>query len=150
VTEYRAQVDELLADYRRSREHLATFQRQLAAITATASSADGLVTATVGPRGTLTGLQIGDAAYRRYRPAELAEQIVRATAAATVEALAGAADVLAPALPHGSDPQALLFGTADLDPAQIVPAPPRPPAVDDDETFDRASWVAETGWRESR
>jgi YbaB/EbfC DNA-binding family protein len=137
VTEHRAQVDELLADYRRSREHLASVHRELASVTASASDPDGLLTATVGPRGTLSGLVISDGAYRRYRPAELAEQIVRATGAATVRALAAAGEVLAPALPSGTDPQALLLGIGDLEPAEI--APPKP-AVDED-SFEDRNWV---------
>lgn len=143
MTEHRAQVEELLADYRRSRDQLASAQRELASVTASASDRDKLITATVGPRGTLTGLVIDDAAYRRYRPAELAEQIVRVTGAATVRALTAAGEVLAPALPSGTDPQALLLGTGDLDAAEIAPPPSRPrpkPPVEED-SFEDQSWV---------
>src|SRR5690606_24121218 len=96
VTEHRAQVEELLADYRRSREQLAVVHRQLASVSASASSADGLVTATVGARGVLTDLVIDNAAYERYRPAELAAHIVRAAREAAVEAFNGAEEVLVP------------------------------------------------------
>src|SRR2546423_8560270 len=129
--EHRAQVDELLADYQRSREHLASVHRELASISASASDPDGLITVTVGPRGTLTGLTIAEGAYRRYRPAELAEQIVRATGTATVRALAQAGEVLAPALPSGTDPQALLLGTGDLEAAEITPTASRPRAEEE-------------------
>ena len=103
---YQARVDELLADYRRSREQLAGTQRELAAATGTARSADGLITATVGARGLLTGLIIDPDAYRVYRPEDLARQIVATTTAAAVQALAAAGEVLAPALPTGADPRA--------------------------------------------
>jgi hypothetical protein len=139
VTEHRAQVDELLADYRRSRDQLAAVHRELASVTASAGDPENLVTATVGPRGTLTNLVIADAAYRRYRPAELAEQIVRATATATVRALAHAGEVLTPALPSGTDPQALLLGTGDLDAAEI--APQQPPV--EEESYEDQSWIQE-------
>ncbi|NKQ59332.1 YbaB/EbfC family nucleoid-associated protein [Amycolatopsis sp. K13G38] len=143
MTEHRTQVEELLADYRRSRDHLASVQRELASITASASDQDGLITATVGPRGTLTGLVIDDAAYRRYRPKELAEQIVRVTGTATMRALSAAGEKLAPALPGGTDPQALLLGTGDLDATEIAPpkpkSRPRPPA--DEESFEDQNWV---------
>lgn len=137
MTEHRTQVDELLADYRRSRAQLASVQRELTSITASASDPDGLLTVTVGPRGTLTGLAISDGAYRRYRPAELADQIVRATGAATVRAFTAASETLAPALPSGTDPQALLFGTGDLDASEIAPSRP----VVEDDSFEDKNWV---------
>ncbi|MFO7193523.1 MULTISPECIES: YbaB/EbfC family nucleoid-associated protein [Thermocrispum] len=119
VTEYRARVDELLGEYRRGREQLAGLHRTLRSITATASTPDGSVSATVGPRGTLTGLTITEQAYQRFTPAELAEQIVRLAGQAAASAVAKAGAVLAPALPSGVDPEALLLGTGDLSPAEI-------------------------------
>lgn len=159
MTDHQARVDEFLADYRRSREHLACVHQELGAISASASSADGSVTATVGPRGTLTGLHITDDAYQRYRPAELAKEIVRVTAVATVQALSDASEVLAPALPAGTDPQALLLGTADLGPDEIAPehepasAVPAPVKAgrkataqpDDDDDFEDTNWVFDAG-----
>lgn len=114
-------MDELLADYRHSREQLASVQWELGAVTAAASDPDGLLTATVGARGALTGLAISDEAYQRYRPSELAGQIVRATGSATLRALAAAAVVLAPVLPAGTDQRAVLLGTADLEAVDIAP-----------------------------
>ncbi|PXY32355.1 YbaB/EbfC family nucleoid-associated protein [Prauserella muralis] len=148
MTDHRAQVEELLADYQRSREQLASVQRNLASISESASSDDGLVTATVGGRGVLTGLVIADAAYERYRPGELAAQIVKVAGAATVKALAGAGEVLAPALPSGTDPQALLLGTADLAAEEI--APPSGDPDDEDESFEDQSWLDEADWPRSR
>ncbi|MGH3520650.1 MAG: YbaB/EbfC family nucleoid-associated protein [Haloechinothrix sp.] len=153
MTDHRARVDELLAGYRRSREHLADTHRELSAISATVSSADGSVTVTVGPRGTVTDLTLSDDAYRTYRPPELAKEIVRLTAMATVRALSDAGEVLAPALPAGTDPQALLLGTADLDPVEIAPESsgqaPGDPGADEDEDFESASWLTD-GWSRSR
>lgn len=147
VTEHSARVEQLLADYRDSREQLATVHSDLSAVRASASAADGLVTATSGPRGMLTGLVIADEAYRRYRPAELAEEIVRASAAAGVRALAAAAEVLAPALADGTDPQALLLGTGDLTAEKFSPS-----AADtgEDDSFENQSWVGETRWPSTR
>jgi DNA-binding protein YbaB len=137
VSEHRAQVEELLADYRRSREQLASLQRELSSVTASASDPERLVTATVGPRGTLTALTIADEAYRRYRPAELADQIVRATAAATVRALTAAGEIMAPALPGGTDPQALLLGTADLGPSDVS----QPRHALDEDSYEDQNWI---------
>lgn len=144
MTEYRARVDDLLAEYRRSRETLADVHHRLAAVSASASSSDGSVTATVGPRGTLTALTITDEAYRRHQPAELAALIVKTTAAASASALADASAVLAPALPSGTDPAALLLGTGDLAPAELRPEPvPQPVGTaSDEEDFESQSWFS--------
>nr|WP_246361404.1 YbaB/EbfC family nucleoid-associated protein [Haloechinothrix aidingensis] len=104
----------MLGEYRRNRERLAAKQRELAEIRASAGARDGTVTATVGPRGTLVDLHISQEAYHRYRPEELAAEILRATAAARDDALSRAADALDEVLPAGYDPQALLHGATGL------------------------------------
>lgn len=145
MTDHRERVEELLAEYRRSRQHLATVQQRLGAIAETATGAGGAVTATVGARGTVTGLTISDDAYR-YRPPELAAEILHAVQAATVAALDRAGEVLAPALPPGTDPHALLLGTGDLTADEVVADPPAAPAAaddDDDDDFAAHSWVTE-------
>ncbi|OLT39761.1 hypothetical protein BJF85_25500 [Saccharomonospora sp. CUA-673] len=86
MTDHREEVEQLLAEYRRSREQLADVQQRITAISESVSSADGLITATVGGRGVLTDLTIDDDAYQRYRPRELAAQIVRLTGEATAKA----------------------------------------------------------------
>ncbi|MEU3275221.1 YbaB/EbfC family nucleoid-associated protein [Saccharomonospora sp. NPDC006951] len=146
MTDHRAQVDALLADYHRSREQLASVQRELAAFSESASSADGMVTATVGARGTLTGLVIADEAYERYRPAELAAHIVEAATVAGGKAVAGAGDLLAPALPEGTDARALLLGAAGLEGRE----PGEPGLADDDESFEDQSWLEEADWPRTR
>lgn len=147
MSDHQAQVDELLADYRRSREQLASVQRELSSVSGSASSEDGLITATAGARGVLTGLVISDEAYKRYQPTELAAQIVKVASAAAVKAFAGAGELLAPALPSGTDPQALLLGTADLSPADITSE--RLPD-DEDESFEDQSWLDHADWPGSR
>lgn len=137
MSEHRAQVEELVADYRRSRDELASVQRELSAVTASASDPERLISVTVGPRGTLTELAISDEAYRRYRPAELADQIVRVAAAASVRALSAAGEVMVPALPSGTDPQALLLGTADLGASDVS----RPRYAPDEDSYEDQNWV---------
>lgn len=150
MTDHRAQVDELLADYARSREQLAMAHQRLAAITATERSENGGITVTVGPRGTLTGLDLADDVYRTHRPSELAAEVVRLVTSASQRALAEAADVLAPTLPAGVDPKATLFGTADLVSDEVAPAPTQRDALGhgvldgtDDEDFAATDWIAE-------
>jgi len=123
-----ADAEQLLTEYRRSREQLAAVHRALAALSVSESSQDGAITVTVGVQGTLTGLAIHDEAYRHYRPPRLADAIVRLTAAAAQRAAAQAARLIEPVLPPGADAGALLAGTADLRPEEIMP--PKEPDYD--------------------
>jgi len=143
--DHRAQVEELLADYRRSREQLGAVHRTLAAVSASVSSEDGLVTVTVGAHGQLTDLVIVESAYRTLRPHELAARIVELTTAAAAKVTRMAGEALAPVLPRGTDPEALLRGTADLTRSELQPAVSN--AVDSDETFENLSWVRPGGKR---
>lgn len=138
VADHRAQVDDLIAGYRRSREQLGAVQRRLATVRETVTSDDGMVAVTVSSAGTVVDLQIADGAYRAMRPAELAALIVRTTAAATARVTRVAGEVLAPVLPSDSDPEALLRGTADLSAAELTPPPP---AAEPDETFEDKTWM---------
>ena len=144
TSDHRGQVEELLADYRRTRDQLASVQRDLAGIAASATSPDGTVTATVGTGGTLTDLVLADNAYRSHRPAQLAELILRTTEAAVAEAAERTYRTLAPVLPADTDPAALVHGTADLTPDEIAPPPRRPPPEDDDFAL-RDSWMDDLG-----
>ena len=144
TSDHRAQVEELLADYRRSRDQLASVQRDLAGISATVTSPDGLVTATVNRSGALTELQLADNAYRAYCPAQLAEVVLRTTEAAAAKAAEDTYRTLAPVLPADTDPAALVHGTADLTPDEIAPPPRRPPPEDDDFAL-RDSWMDDLG-----
>ena len=138
--DHRAQVEELLAGYRRSRDQLGAVQRKLATLKESATSEDGLVTVTVGADGRLTELVIVDSAYRKLRPHELAATIVALSEAAARKVARAAGETLAPVLPVGTDPVALLRGTADLTPAELKPEPP-----DAEETFEDLSWMRAGG-----
>ena len=153
------QVEALLADYRRTRKQLAEVHRELLAIKESVTNPDGLVTATVGPQGNLLNLVISDAAYQRYRAAELAQEVVRTTALAASRAAERANATLRPVLPPDSDPAALLAGRADLQPAELVPeqqnppTPPRPTRAvrDDDEAdYEEETWMDRASGRGRR
>ncbi|RSM74558.1 YbaB/EbfC family DNA-binding protein [Kibdelosporangium aridum] len=140
ASDHRAQVDELLADYRRSREQLASMQQTLAAINESVTSSDGTVVATVGGRGTLTDLTFSDDAYIRHRPSDLAKLVLRTVAAAVTKASETANRTVSPLLPVQTDPAALLAGRADLTEAEVAPKrPPRRPVEDD--SFEDVSWL---------
>jgi DNA-binding protein YbaB len=142
ASDHQAQVDDLLADYRRSREQLAGMQKSLAAISETVTSSDGLVKATVGAHGTLTELVIADAAYVRVSPSDLGKLIVRTVAAATTKASDTANRTVSPLLPVQTDPAALLAGRADLTDAELAPPPPvRRRDGEIDESYEDLSWM---------
>jgi DNA-binding protein YbaB len=139
AADHRAQVDELLAGYRRSREQLGAVQRDLAAVQESVTSDDGLVTATVSAQGRLTKLTIAEAAYSELRPAALAATIVAVSTAAAAAVTRRSGAVLAPVLPPGTDPEALLRGTADLSAEELKPVAPA--AVDQDENFETHTYL---------
>ncbi|HUQ55958.1 YbaB/EbfC family nucleoid-associated protein [Lentzea sp.] len=145
MDDHRAQVEELLADYRRSREQLVSVQRELAAVSGRASSPDGTVTAVVGGGGKLVALELSELAYRRHRPEQLAELIVRTVEAAGALAAEDTYRTLSAVLPAATDPAAVVAGTADLKPDEYEPQPAQQPArrrVDDDEDNEqRESWL---------
>jgi DNA-binding protein YbaB len=146
--DHQAEVDQLMADYRRSREQLVAVQRGLASIRETATSHDELVTVTVGPRGTLVDLVIDELAYQRLRPAELAELIVRTTDVAVAAATRRMHDQLTPVLPAGTDPDAVLAGRADVTEAEIEPEPPtgrHGRKSGEDDSFEHRNWVVDGG-----
>jgi DNA-binding protein YbaB len=147
VADHRAQVEDLLAGYRRSREQLGAVQRSLATVRETVTSDDGQVAVTVSASGTLVDLAINADAYRVLRPAELAALIVRTTAEATARATRQASEVLAPVLPAETDPDALLRGAADLSDDELTPQPvPESP----DETFENETYLQSGGTRDAR
>ncbi|WP_197321318.1 YbaB/EbfC family nucleoid-associated protein [Saccharomonospora sp. NB11] len=146
MTEHRLRVEELVAEYRRSRAQLAEVHQQLARVSATAQSAEGLVTATVGARGQLVDLVLDPEVYTRYRPSELAAHIVRAVNEATAEAFSGAEEVLTPALGRGVDPGAVLSGTADLSDDELAEADAGP----DDGGFEDHNWIDDSEWSKTR
>jgi DNA-binding protein YbaB len=145
MADHRAQVEDLLAGYRRSREQLGDVQRQLASVRETVTSDDGLIAVTVSAQGALVGLVIADSAYRELPPADLAATIVRTTATATARVTRAASEVLAPVLPPDTDPEALLRGTADLSAEELKPT--RADAVERDETFEDRTWMQPGGTR---
>lgn len=137
MTDHQAEVERLLAEYRRSREQLASVCRALAAVAVSQTSSDGTVTATVGAQGALTGLRIEPDAYRQYRPADLAALIVRLATAAAEQAAVVAQRAIEPVLPAGADPAAVLAGTAGLRPHEIIP----PVSRDVDDSLAGRSWL---------
>lgn len=85
----------LLADFQRARTDALRMRDRLATATATATSDDGLVTATVTASGEVSGLKFNGTAYRRMAPAELSQAILGSIKAARSGVTAQFRDVMA-------------------------------------------------------
>jgi DNA-binding protein YbaB len=72
----RARFDDVRGQYDRLRAGMGELQQQLSTMAVTAESRDGLVRATVGPRGQLTDLRLDPRIYRAGNTEELARTIV--------------------------------------------------------------------------
>ncbi|MFY1635095.1 YbaB/EbfC family nucleoid-associated protein [Solwaraspora sp. WMMB335] len=99
VQALRARADELMAQFDRMRSGVGELQQQLRAVSATVTSADGLVTVTVGPRGQVTRVELDPRIYRRPNAKELSETITETIRAATAKALAQVAELCRPLVP---------------------------------------------------
>lgn len=65
LIDHRARVEDLMADYRHSRERLATTQRGVSSIAETVRSEDGSIDVVVGPQGVLRDLIVSHDGYER-------------------------------------------------------------------------------------
>lgn len=84
----RARVEYMMGEVRRMTTSIPDVQKKLLSVTATATSEDGLVTATVGPRGQLVDLEIDAKIYRRPNSALLAQTILKTVRDAVEQGLA--------------------------------------------------------------
>lgn len=111
----RARFDEVFSQYQRLRSGMDELQQRLAELRITAESDDGLVRATVGPRGQLISLELDPRIYRRADPDELAEKITDTVRRATDQSVDQVQQVMSGYLPAGSGAVGFLkdnnFGT---------------------------------------
>ncbi|GAA1741435.1 YbaB/EbfC family nucleoid-associated protein [Luedemannella helvata] len=96
----RARTDELLVELDSLRKGLGDLQQTLMAVSATVTSDDGLVKATVGPRGQLMSLELDPRLYRRPDSKQLAATITRTVQAAAAKAQEQVTAALKPFMPE--------------------------------------------------
>lgn len=116
-------IEGLLAEYEKQRNSLTDLQNRMRALTASATSPRREVTVTVGQNGVLTDIKFPTPAYKRMTPADLVDAIMTAYGEAKEDVMTQAAAALAPMLPKGLDPHALVRGTAGTD--AYLPKEPR-------------------------
>lgn len=107
----RALAEELTGQLAKVRSGLGDMQKELSALTATAKSPDGYVTATVGPRGQLVRLHLDGRIYRNPDSAKLAATITETVQKATAEVAEKVQEVTAKYAP-GVDVSPYLRGDA--------------------------------------
>jgi DNA-binding protein YbaB len=111
----RARFDDVVSQYQRLRSGLDDLQERLATLAVTAESPDGLVRATVGPRGQLIDLKLDREIYRRGDQDELARTILRTVERAVAQTTDQVQEMVGEYLPADSGAARFLrdgdFGT---------------------------------------
>ncbi|PRY43686.1 YbaB/EbfC family nucleoid-associated protein [Umezawaea tangerina] len=151
----REQVDSLMSELHRKTAEMREAQAKAVAITASATSQDGSVTARVDSSGALTSLEFSPNAFERSTPDKLARVATETVIAAIAKSRTELNEVLADAQQGSSiDLSEMLPGVpslADLippvppvpQPASQAPRRPARPADDDEEggsVMDRGGW----------
>ena len=95
----RTRAEEMMARVEQLRDGYAGLQRELLVVRATATSDDGLVTVTVGPRGQVVDLELSPRIYRRPDSRRLAETILSTIQQAAAEAIDKVAGIIRPFVP---------------------------------------------------
>ena len=95
----RAQADELMARFESMRSGYTDLQQKLRAVQGSATSKDGMVKATVGPRGQLIKLELDPRIYRRPNSRELAATITETVQQATETAMKSIEELMRPFVP---------------------------------------------------
>jgi len=98
-TDMRVQIESMLDEYKVLTNRLERVRADVGSVTATARSADGCATATVGPQGELVRLTIDQAAARRLDGATLAARILEASGLAVADARHRVGAIVANCLP---------------------------------------------------
>ncbi|MBY8857954.1 YbaB/EbfC family nucleoid-associated protein [Nocardia sp. CA2R105] len=88
--------DAILAEIDRKEAGLKAAQRQLAAVSAKARSADGLVEVTVSPTGAVTAVTLAPETFRRSTPQYLGKSVVEAAQQATRQVRQSTKSAVAP------------------------------------------------------
>lgn len=95
----RAHADELMAQFERMRSGVGDLQQKLKAVKATVTSADGLVTVVVGPRGQVIKIDLDPRIYRRPNAKELSATVTETIRKATEKAMAEVETLMKPFVP---------------------------------------------------
>lgn len=98
--ELQARLEHMLGQVRRMASDVTTTQKKLLSVTATVRSADGLVTATVGPRGHLIELDLDPKIYQRPNSKLLAQTILQTVREAVEQGANQVQDMIESTIPE--------------------------------------------------
>ncbi|GII60371.1 hypothetical protein Skr01_04560 [Sphaerisporangium krabiense] len=99
AAEMRAYADELRATFTRLHQEAPALHEKARAVQVTEKSRDGLISATVGPRGDLIRLDIDPRVYRRPDSRELADSITETVHRAAEKARERVVELFEPLIP---------------------------------------------------
>jgi DNA-binding protein YbaB len=99
-----AYAEQLMSQFQRLRENESGLRQQLREVTATATSADRLVSATVGPGGQLIRLDLDPRVYRNPNSRVLADSITETVRRAAAAAAGKVAELCQPLPPEDELP----------------------------------------------
>lgn len=121
---FRATIHELAAEYNRQVQLTRDVYAKLNELRATATSGDGMVSVTVGPRGQVRAIKLNPRVYRRLSPSELAAAIMAQIGRASAQVAERTKELMAPLMPEGLPYEEIFGQGVDLD--AFLPAPARP------------------------
>ncbi|RZU53467.1 YbaB/EbfC DNA-binding family protein [Krasilnikovia cinnamomea] len=107
--------DQVAADYARHRAEAVETQRRISALSATVTSAQGLVTVTVDARSEITSLTFNSQQYRRMAAAELAHVVLDTVKRARASVLQQMTEVMPAARLAGMALPDVLAGRVDIE-----------------------------------
>ena len=97
--ELRASLEELAADHQRRTERLSQMREDIANLSVSARTRDGLVSVEVGSHGELRGIQFDPRVFDRMTPQRLSHTIMELVGQATADASGQAREVFASFMP---------------------------------------------------
>ncbi len=95
----RARADELMSQWERMRSGVGELQQKLKKVSAAVTSDDGLVTATVGPRGQVIKVEFDPRIYRHPNSKQLSATVTETIRKATAKAMAEVEELCRPLVP---------------------------------------------------
>lgn len=108
-------IGELLANLREQRGKLVDSMQEMRAVTASATTKDRMMRATVDSRGRLTELVLRGNRWRELAPTEFAARLVEVVSQAQENAVDGVVELAAEVTPEGMDFRALMAGELNVD-----------------------------------
>ncbi|MER7859249.1 YbaB/EbfC family nucleoid-associated protein [Amycolatopsis japonica] len=111
------QLHQAMVTLREQRERIESAKADLAARTASATSADHMVTVTVDSQNSLVGVKFNTTKYRSMPPEQLARTLIEVVERARQEMTDTVVEVFGPLMDQRDDLRAAMTGNTDVDKA---------------------------------